>query len=64
MPKLTEVYEELQGRPASKVAIDLEKRQSIVVSFGGSLTLASLNAIILTYEGETLTQDGSILYRS
>ena len=64
MPKFTEHYEELQGRPASKIATDMEKRQSIAVSTGGALTLLSLNSILLTYEGESLTQDGSILYRS
>ena len=64
MPKFTEHYEELQGRPASKIATDMEKRQSIAVSTGGALTVLSLNAIVLTYEGESLTHNGSILYRS
>ena len=63
MIKLTEFYNERQGRPASDVAIDMEKRQAIVVTSGGAITIASLDSLILTYEGESLTKDGSILYK-
>ena len=32
MPKLTEFYPELQGRPDSKIILDLEKRQPSIPS--------------------------------
>ena len=64
MIKLTEFYNERQGRPASDVTMDMEKRQAVVVSTGGAITLDSLDSIIFSYGGEIVTKDGSILYRS
>ena len=63
MIKLTEFYNERQGRPASDVTMDMEKRQAIVLPSGGAITIASLDSLILTYDGESLTKDGSLLYK-
>lgn len=62
--KLTELYPERQGRPASITAVDMDKRQSSLTISEGSLTILSLETKILTYEGEVLTHNGSTLYRS
>lgn len=61
--KFTEFYAERQGRPDSKIAVDMESHVTPVVS-SSALSLTYLAAVILTYEGEMLSQDGSVLYRS
>ena len=64
MPREPEVHLERQGRPAVPIAADTERRIGLVVTSSSSVSLAYLSSVILTYEGEVLTQDGSILYRS
>lgn len=64
MPREPEVHPERQGRPAVPIAADMERRIGLVVTSSSSLSLAYLASVILTIEGEVLTQDNSILYRS
>ena len=60
---LTEFYEEKQGRPASKMTVDMESRRPPVVS-GSAISLGYLSSVILTYEDTVVVMDGDILYRS
>ena len=60
---LTEFYEERQGRPASKVAVDMESHRPPVVT-GSAISLGYLSSVILTYEDTVVVRDGDILYRS
>ena len=64
MPREPEVHVERQGRPAVPIAADMERRIGLVVTSSSGLSLAYLSSVILTIEGEVLTQGNSILYRS
>ncbi len=61
--ELTEFYEEKQGRPASRMALDMESRKSPVVSTS-AISLAYLSSVIMTYEGTVVINQGKIVYRS
>lgn len=61
--ELTEFYEERQGRPASKMALDMESHKPPVV-FGSAISLAYLSSVIITFEDTVVLRDGAIVYRS
>ena len=61
--KLTEFYAERQGRPDSRVALDMESHKTVVVS-SSSLSLAYLSSVIITYEDTVVSHKGSVVYRS
>ncbi len=63
MPKFTEHYEELQGRPASKRTLDMDSRETVVVP-GTNISIEYLSSVVMTYEGVVVTNKGKIVYRS
>ncbi len=63
MPKFTEHYEELQGRPASKRTLDMDSRETVLVP-GTSVSMEYLSSVIMTYEGVVVVNEGKIVYRS
>ncbi len=64
MPKEPEVHPERQGRPAVPIAADMERRIGLVVTSSSSLSLAYLSSVIMTYGGEVLTHNGSVVYKT
>ena len=58
-----EIYVEKQGRPASNVALDMDRRKN-VVSSSSSISLAYLSSVIITFEDTIVLRDGDIVYRS
>ena len=61
MPEIPEFYPKRQGRPATAGTKDLDSGRTLIDKDIDRLVLES---IIFTYEGEVLTHNGSILYRS
>lgn len=57
MPKLTEFYPELQGRPESKVMLDLEQRQP---SIPDGLLVSKLDFIVW-YEDTIVSHNNKVV---